>query len=79
MLGEKGVYALSPELGNQEHGSEYFFIKSNHVLKQVLTQNYGWVERAFARLLPMIVVKEKHAMLLSEHESTVEVETVLSL
>ena len=32
MLGERGVYAISPELGSLDRGSESFFIKSSSVL-----------------------------------------------
>ena len=74
-----GVYAISPELGDDEHGSEYFFIKSEKGLKKVITQNYVWIERTFARLFPMVIVTEKHARLLGARDGKVEVETVLRI
>ena len=43
MLGERGIYALSPELGTKSHASEKFFIKNEKVLRQIVSQNYGWI------------------------------------
>ena len=58
MLGERGVYAISPELGTHSRKSEHFFIKSEKALMDVVTQNYPWVEKVFARFFPMIVLSQ---------------------
>ena len=39
MLGERGVYAMSPELGISDRRSDYFFINSNKVLKDLCETN----------------------------------------
>ena len=56
MLGERGVYALSPELGTHSHKSETFFIRSEKALMDVVTQNYPWIEKVFARFFPVIAL-----------------------
>ena len=56
MLGERGVYAISPELGTTSHSSETFFIKSEHALKKVLVENYDWLEKLMARFFPLLAI-----------------------
>ena len=52
MLYEHGVYAMSPELGSSNSASDVFFIKDANVLKQLLEQNFVWIEYTVAKLQP---------------------------
>ena len=52
MLKEHGVYGMSPELGISDKRSEEFFIIDSNILKQVLQDNYKWIEYTLAKLHP---------------------------
>ncbi len=39
----KAFYAMSPELGTNDHESQKFFIKKKPVLIEVMEQNYIWL------------------------------------
>ena len=44
MLHERGIYALSPELGIKSRATEHFFIKDEDALFDLLRYNYDWIE-----------------------------------
>ena len=48
MLGERGIYAISPEisiLGNK--AAKEWFIKDPEALREMLVKNYTWIELIF--------------------------------
>jgi hypothetical protein len=48
MLGERGIFAISPEIsidGNE--AAKKFFILDPTALKEVLVKNYTWIELIF--------------------------------
>ena len=48
MLGEKGIYAISPEISIEGNpASKEFFIKDPEALKETLVKNYSWIETIF--------------------------------
>lgn len=57
MLGNRGIYAMSPELGTSAKSSEDFFIASSQSLKRVVSDNYQWVRYTVLKVLPSITVK----------------------
>ena len=54
MLKEHGVYAMSPELGSMNGQSETFFISSPNMIKQVLEENYIWIDYVIDKLQPKL-------------------------
>ena len=44
MLHERGIYALSPELGIKSRATEHFFIKDKDALFDLLKANFKWIE-----------------------------------
>ena len=57
MLGNRGIYAMSPELGTADKNSEEFFIQDRGKLKQVVSDNYPWIKYTMLKLLPSVSVK----------------------
>lgn len=57
MLGAQGVIALSPELSSSSKKSDAFFIKEKSVLRNVLTENFGWIRYMMNKLGPEISVE----------------------
>ena len=51
MLAERGIYALSPELGTNSPDSDHFFIESSSTVRSVLTSNYPWIKYTIMSLL----------------------------
>jgi hypothetical protein len=56
MLEERGIYAMSPELGTHDEASKTFFIKEWSTLSKVVTQNYNWIFYATKQLFPSIKI-----------------------
>ena len=56
MLGALKILALSPELGISDANSATFFIESAQTLKQVLSQNYKWLEFTAKSMRPRIKI-----------------------
>lgn len=54
MFGEKGIYALSPELGTSDINTYTYFIRSPQTLKTMLAENQKWVYFAANTLLPQL-------------------------
>lgn len=54
MLGSLNILAMSPELGTSNLQSNTFFIVNATDLKQVLSQNYNWLEFAAQSMRPRI-------------------------
>jgi hypothetical protein len=42
-LGEYGIYSMSPELGTKSQDANTFFITSEQVLVDVVSENYSWL------------------------------------
>lgn len=75
MLGRHGIYALSPELGIKDKAAENFFISSRKTLRQVVAQNYPWMEYTMMTLLNPV-----HLQVINVYEpvrSSLEVSKVL--
>ena len=48
MLGERGIFAISPELGIVgNEAADNFFVLDREALKEILLQNYSWIELIF--------------------------------
>lgn len=54
MLAEKGVYALSPELGTDDKWSNQFILTTRQQIKTVLQSNFPWVLYTIKQLHPSI-------------------------
>ena len=50
MLGSRGIYAMSPELGTSDPDSESFFIESKETLKTVISENFKWIRYTIMKL-----------------------------
>ena len=44
MLHELGIFAMSPELGNDSKKTDDFFVHDKGVLVELLEDNFGWIE-----------------------------------
>ena len=44
MLHELGIFAMSPELGNNNKLTNDFFVYDKGALVELLDDNYGWIE-----------------------------------
>ena len=49
MLQERGIYAMSPEIGIEDSRSNTFFIKDPSVLLDVCQQNFVWIRGIMER------------------------------
>ena len=48
MLGERGIFAISPELGIVGNpAADPFFVMDREALKEILLKNYPWIELIF--------------------------------
>lgn len=73
MLHERGIYALSPELGLADKNTEHFFISSKDTLKKLLVRNFGWIEYTMKLLVESIkcnIVNSKGINETSQENST---------
>lgn len=43
LLGVKGLYSMSPELGTSSKISETFFIQKFSDMQTIVQQNYNWI------------------------------------
>ena len=57
MLGKRGIYAMSPELGTSDKASETFFIETRDTVKKVVSENYPWIKYTMLKVLPSISVR----------------------
>ena len=56
MFAKHGIYAMSPELGTNKKQSETFFVSNSNDLKDILVQNYKWIQYTMLKLLPQFEV-----------------------
>ena len=48
MLGERGIFAISPELGIVGNpAADPFFVMDHEALKEILLKNYPWIKLIF--------------------------------
>ncbi len=52
MLGVRGIYAMTPELGTSDPATESFFNYSADTLKSILTENYPWIKSTMLTISP---------------------------
>lgn len=43
MLAERGIFAVSPELGTSDNKTMSFFIKDQQALVNLVQKNYQWI------------------------------------
>lgn len=56
MFGKHQIFAISPELGNNDISTNTYYIRSKSTLKKMLANNHGWVHYAAMSLLPQLNV-----------------------
>jgi len=57
MLGNLGIFAMSPELGSNKQQSEDFFIQDPDALFDVLQSNYDWIRFTILSVMPTFTLK----------------------
>ena len=57
MLHERGIYAMSPELGIDSRYAETFFINNKQTLQDLIVQNSAWIEHTIKLLFEKIKCK----------------------
>ena len=66
MLHERGIYAVSPELGLNGHAYESFFIKTSKALEAVVAGNSHWVNYTMRLLVERVVCELKNSVVTGE-------------
>ena len=66
MLGVRGIYAISPEIGTWDPNTDWFFIDSSILLKDVLDTNFGWIEAIMTRFFPRIELEHTYSVVKDE-------------
>lgn len=54
MLAERGIYALSPEIGTKSRDSQHFFLEDWKTIKDVAAKNHPWMLYATKQLQPWL-------------------------
>ena len=71
MLGDRGIIAMSPELGTKDKSAQHFFIRTPKAVQNVVFENLKWVddvlhlfdENFSQKKLPKSKIKELNAKL----------------
>ena len=70
MLGKRGIYAISPEVGTRDVMSNWFFIESPDLLQEILDTNFVWIEGIISRFFPRLEIEHLSSEVLDDKQVT---------